>query len=78
MQDPASAEERHAQARMREMHDLFELLTGWYADVQRLDTERLVQLLTLGSKVQKILEMKDRIFVVPGSRKIRRTADKDS
>ena len=77
MQDPAGAE-RHAQARMKEMHDLFELLTGWYADVQRLDTERLVQLLTLGSKVQKILEMKDRIFVVPGSRKIRRTADKDS
>src|SRR3712207_5544666 len=54
MQEPASTEERHAQERMREMHDLFELLTGWYADVQRLDTERLVQLLTLGSKVQKI------------------------
>jgi DNA-binding transcriptional regulator GbsR (MarR family) len=68
MQEPASAEECHAQERMREMHDLFELLTGWYADVQRLDTERLVQLLTLGSKVQKILEMKDRLFVVPGSK----------
>ena len=72
MQEPASVEERHAQDRMREMHDLFELLTGWYADVQRLDTERLVQLLTLGSKVQKILEMKDRLFVVPGSKKSRR------
>jgi DNA-binding transcriptional regulator GbsR (MarR family) len=77
MQEPASAEERHAQARMREMHDLFELLTGWYADVQRLDTERLVQLLTLGSKVQKILEMKDRLFVVPGSKKSRREDLKD-
>jgi DNA-binding transcriptional regulator GbsR (MarR family) len=61
---------------MREMHDLFELLTGWYADVQRLDTERLVQLLTLGSKVQKILEVKDRLFVVPGS-KGRRGSGKD-
>jgi DNA-binding transcriptional regulator GbsR (MarR family) len=77
MQEPASAEERHAQERMREMHDLFELLTGWYADVQRLDTERLVQLLTLGSKVQKILEMKDRLFVVPGSKKSRREDPKD-
>jgi DNA-binding transcriptional regulator GbsR (MarR family) len=57
---------------MREMHDLFELLTGWYDDVQRLETERLVQLLTLGSKVQKILEMKDRLFVVPGGRTKRR------
>jgi DNA-binding transcriptional regulator GbsR (MarR family) len=77
MQEPASAEECHAQERMREMHDLFELLTGWYADVQRLDTERLVQLLTLGSKVQKILEMKDRLFVVPGSKKSRREDPKD-
>jgi DNA-binding transcriptional regulator GbsR (MarR family) len=77
MQEPASPEERHAQERMREMHDLFELLTGWYADVQRLDTERLVQLLTLGSKVQKILEMKDRLFVVPGSKKSPRDDVKD-
>ena len=33
--------------------------------------------MTLGAKVQKMLEMKDRIFVVP-ARQIRRTADKDS
>ncbi|HEV2605823.1 MAG TPA: GbsR/MarR family transcriptional regulator [Microvirga sp.] len=72
MQKPGTPEERHAQDRMREMHDLFELLTGWYDDVQRLETERLVQLLTLGSKVQKILEMKDRLFVVPGGRTKRR------
>lgn len=69
MQEPASADEKHAQARMREMHDLFELLTGWYADVRRLETERLVQLLSLGAKVQKILEMKDRLMVLPGGRK---------
>jgi DNA-binding transcriptional regulator GbsR (MarR family) len=72
MQKPGTPEERHAQDRMREMHDLFELLTGWYDDVQRLETERLIQLLTLGSKVQKILEMKDRLFVVPGGRAKRR------
>ncbi len=56
MQPPQSPEERHAQDRLREMHDLFELFAGWYADVQRLETDRLVQLLTLGAKVQKILE----------------------
>ncbi|HEY9420740.1 MAG TPA: GbsR/MarR family transcriptional regulator [Thermoanaerobaculia bacterium] len=68
MQEPASPEERHAQARMREMHDLFELLTGWYEDVRHVDTERLVQLLTLGAKVQKVLDVKARLFVVPGSK----------
>ena len=66
MQEPGTEEERHAQARLREMHDLFELFAGWYADVRRLDTERLVQLLTLGSKVQKVLEMKDRLSRLPG------------
>ncbi|MCG8354467.1 MAG: GbsR/MarR family transcriptional regulator [Kiloniellales bacterium] len=69
MQAPATAEERHAQERMRELHDLIELLTQWHADVQRLDTERLVQLLSLGAKVQKALEMKDRLTVLPGRKR---------
>jgi DNA-binding transcriptional regulator GbsR (MarR family) len=67
MHEPSSDEERHAQARMREMHELIELLTGWYDDVRRLETERLVQLLTLGARVQKVLEWKDRL-VNPGGR----------
>jgi DNA-binding transcriptional regulator GbsR (MarR family) len=66
MRDPATDEERHAQGRVREMHEAIELMTGWYADVERLETERLIQLLTLGSKVVKVLEMKDRLFVLPG------------
>ncbi|MCJ2091835.1 GbsR/MarR family transcriptional regulator [Methylobacterium sp. J-072] len=66
MQDAESEAERHAQGRLREMHDLFELFAGWYADVRRLDTERLVQLLTLGAKVQKVLAMKDRLTGLPG------------
>jgi DNA-binding transcriptional regulator GbsR (MarR family) len=78
MQTPSTPEERHAQTRMREMHDLFELLTGWYADVQKLETERLTQLLTLGSKVQKILEIKDRLLVVPGGRSKRRETKTES
>jgi DNA-binding transcriptional regulator GbsR (MarR family) len=76
MQEPVSAEERHAQARMREMHDLFELLTDWYADMQRLETDRLVQLLKLGTKVQKILDVKDRLFPTSGA-KNRRSSGKD-
>ncbi len=64
--EPASAEERYAQARMQEMHELIELLTRWYDDVQRLETDRLVQLLSLGARVQRILEMKDRLTLLPG------------
>jgi DNA-binding transcriptional regulator GbsR (MarR family) len=73
MTAPTSAEERHAQGRMRDMHEMIELLTGWYADVQRLETERLVQLLQLGAKVSKVLDWKDRLVVLPGGRKPKST-----
>ncbi|WP_152046735.1 GbsR/MarR family transcriptional regulator [Aureimonas psammosilenae] len=65
MEQPQTPEERHAQERLGEMHDLFELFAGWYDDVRRLETERLIQLLTLGAKVQKILEMKDKLRILP-------------
>jgi DNA-binding transcriptional regulator GbsR (MarR family) len=68
MQTPGTPEEQHAQARLKDMHELIELLTSWYADVQRLETERLIQLLSLGSKVVKVLEMKDRLFALPGGK----------
>jgi len=59
MQSPVAAEERHAQAKLEQMHDLIELLDGWYGDVRKLETDRLMQLLTLGAKVQKVLEFKE-------------------
>lgn len=68
MQNPTSDADQYAQGRMSEMHDLIEQLTGWYDDVQKLDTDRLIALLTLGSKVQKVLEMKDRLTILPGSK----------
>jgi DNA-binding transcriptional regulator GbsR (MarR family) len=74
MRAPGSPEEEHAQARLREMHELIELLTQWYADVQKLETERLIQLLTLGSKVVKVLDLKDRLFALPGGRTARKEA----
>jgi DNA-binding transcriptional regulator GbsR (MarR family) len=68
LENPSSAEEKHAQAKMREMHDLIEMLTGWYHDMQRMDTDRLVNLLKLGSKVYKLYEMKDKIKLIPGGK----------
>jgi DNA-binding transcriptional regulator GbsR (MarR family) len=61
MQQPASEAERHAQARMGEMHALIEGLTTWYDDVRKLETERLAQLLRLGARVVKLLETTDKV-----------------
>ncbi|KQP55261.1 GbsR/MarR family transcriptional regulator [Methylobacterium sp. Leaf108] len=76
MQDAQTGEDGYAQDRLREMHDLLELLTGWYSDVQKLETERLLQLLTLGSKVQKVLEAKDRVMGLPA--RLRRSKAQDT
>jgi DNA-binding transcriptional regulator GbsR (MarR family) len=62
MQRPDSEAERHAQERMSEMHALIEQLTHWYDDVKQLETERLATLLSLGAKVTKLLEAKDRVI----------------
>ncbi|BCL75846.1 transcriptional regulator [Jeongeupia sp. HS-3] len=53
--------ERHAQARMREMHALIEMTTGWFDEVQRLSPDTLRKLMLLGARVTKLLEMADRL-----------------
>lgn len=74
MQEPVDATERHAQARMAEMHQLIESLTNWYEDVRQLDQERLATLLALGSRVTKLLETKDRIVSIAAPRRKRKDA----
>ncbi len=69
METPTSSEERHAQERIRQMHELIELLTGWADDVQKLDNESLMQLLALGAGVSKLLEVKNRITVLAGGKR---------
>ncbi|KMN82618.1 ArsR family transcriptional regulator [Chromobacterium sp. LK11] len=56
MESPASDAERHAQQRMKEMHQLIELVTTWFSDIQHMDVETLQRLMKLGSQVQKILQ----------------------
>jgi len=56
---PDNEAERHAQARMREMHDLIERLMSWFDEIQKLQPETAMQLMDLGSKVTKVLEMRD-------------------
>jgi DNA-binding transcriptional regulator GbsR (MarR family) len=66
---PDSAADRYAQQRMKQMHDLIEMATLWFNDIQRLDPDTLKQLMTMGAKVTKLLEMKDKLKVVAGVKK---------
>ncbi|MBN2692405.1 MAG: GbsR/MarR family transcriptional regulator [Burkholderiaceae bacterium] len=58
---PESQAERHAQERMRQMHDLIELATRWFDDIQRMPSEDVRQLMQLGGAVQKLLSFKGRV-----------------
>ena len=59
MEQPGVAEDIHAQARMKQMHEFIERMTDWLDDVQKMDSATLASLMSMGAKVQKLLEMKD-------------------
>jgi DNA-binding transcriptional regulator GbsR (MarR family) len=61
MEQPSVAADIHAQERMRQMHGFIELMTDWLDDVQKMDSATLTSLMQMGSKVQKLLEIKDRV-----------------
>jgi len=73
MQSPKGDGDVHAHARMTELLELIELLTGWYDDVNQLETARLMQLLSLGSKIQKLIGKADVVSFMT-----RKTAKKPS
>ncbi|OYV37101.1 MAG: hypothetical protein B7Z81_06470, partial [Acidocella sp. 20-61-6] len=76
---PANEDDRKAQDKLREMHDLIELLTGWADDVHKLETGKLVSLLTLGSRVVGVLELKNRLpFLGQKERKEEQTENSTS
>ena len=61
MEQPSVAEDIHAQERMKQMHAFIEMMTDWLDDVQKMDSATLASLMKMGSQVQKLLEMKDKV-----------------
>jgi DNA-binding transcriptional regulator GbsR (MarR family) len=57
LEPPSTPADSYAQERMKSMHDLIELMTNWFEDVQRMDQKTLSQLMKMGSKVQRLLEL---------------------
>ena len=61
LEEPSNEADRHAQERMRQMHELIDRLMTWFDDVQKLAPETALQLMGMGSTVTKVLEFKDRV-----------------
>jgi len=69
LQEPANDADRHAQERMRQMHDLIDRLVTWFDDVQKLAPETALQLMGMGATVTRVLEFKDRVTGRSAARK---------
>ncbi len=61
LEEPSNDADRHAQARMRQMHELIDRLMTWFDDVQKLAPETAMQLMGMGAAVTRVLELKDRV-----------------
>lgn len=53
--EPNSEEDRYAQTRMQEMHDLIELLNSWVDEMNGLPPKTLMRLMQLGRKIRQRL-----------------------
>jgi DNA-binding transcriptional regulator GbsR (MarR family) len=62
LETAGSPEDVYAQERMRKMHELIEQITDWFAEVRKLSPDTLQSLMGLGSKVVKLLELKERVM----------------
>jgi len=77
MDTPESSQEKHAHTRMKQMCDLMEQVADWSNDLQRISRPDLERLLKMGSKIPRLLEMKDKLSVVGRKKSRQQTSDKD-
>ena len=62
LDNPANDDESHAQQKLQEIHDLLEGITKWSHELQSLSPEKLNTLMKMGSRVGKVLDMKDKFL----------------
>jgi len=68
LETPSTEEDRVALERMRGMHDLIELTTTWFDDVQQMDQHTLAKLMKMGAKVQKVLQFTGKMAAATGGK----------
>jgi len=59
LEAPQDSQERHAQEKMGEIYELLERMDGFANQLNELSPEQLTTLLSLGSGVSKLLELKN-------------------
>ncbi|WDE04880.1 GbsR/MarR family transcriptional regulator [Thalassomonas viridans] len=62
LEAPANEQEEYAQQRVKQMHDLIEMLTIWTDELQNMSNDKVAALLKLGSGLSKLLDVKERLL----------------
>lgn len=60
LQGPAGDD--YAEARIAELREMIELMTGFYNDMEKLETKRLVKLMSVGSKFAGLIDKAEAIL----------------
>lgn len=68
LETPISDAELYTQMQIQKMHDLFELANNWFSEIQHLSPEQLTRLMTFGKKVQRVLNVTDKLTFRPSKK----------
>jgi len=68
LETPSSDSELYTQMQIQKMHDLFELANNWFSEIQHLSPEQLTRLMTFGKKVQRVLNVTDKLTFRPSKK----------
>jgi DNA-binding transcriptional regulator GbsR (MarR family) len=78
LEQPSVAADIHAQERMKQMHGFIEMMTTWLDEMQKMDSPTLARLMQMGARVQKFLDIKDRVLQAFGGKPAGNTGASDS
>lgn len=56
LENPTSEQEKHAQKKIKEMHDFMETMSSWFEDVNKMNPATLMKIMKMGSTIQNILK----------------------
>lgn len=56
LEQPTSEQDRYAQERIQEMHNLIELLNNWVDEMNALPPKTLLRVLKLGNRIKRLLD----------------------
>lgn len=62
LDDAVTEQDKHAQAKLHEIHELLDSVSRFSQELPKMGPEKLAQLMKLGSGVGKVLDMKDKLL----------------